>query len=67
MAKEKAYKLLALQEGISNSKAKSLIDRGLVYVSNRKVVVARGEIDAKTKFKVQTVEEAKKSLKMMIS
>jgi len=60
MAKEKAYKLLALQEGISNSKAKSLIDRGLVYVSNRKVQVARGEIDAKTKFKVQTVEEATK-------
>lgn len=60
MAKEKAYKLLALQEGISNSKAKSLIDRGLVYVSNRKVVLARGEIDAKTKFKVQTIDKAKK-------
>lgn len=30
MGKDKAYKLLALQEGISNSKAKELIDKGLV-------------------------------------
>jgi len=28
---EKAYKILAIQEGISNKKAKDLIDRGLVY------------------------------------
>jgi sec-independent protein translocase protein TatC len=32
MSKEKAYKLLAIQENISNNQAKSLIDRGLVYV-----------------------------------
>ena len=35
--KEKAYKLLALQEGISNNKAKELIDKGLVYAMIRHV------------------------------
>ena len=40
MAKDKAYKILALQEGISNSQAKSMIDRGLVYVGNKKVMIA---------------------------
>lgn len=59
MAKEKAYKILAQQEGISNSQAKSMIDRGLVYVGNSKVVIARGELDAKTIFRVQKVEKAK--------
>ena len=57
MKKEKAYKLLAQQEMISNSQAKSLIDRGLVYVGNKKVMIARGEIDIKTKFKVQKIEK----------
>jgi len=59
MATEKAYKLLALQEGISNNNAKSMIDRGLVYVGNKKVVIARGEINADTKFRVITVERPK--------
>lgn len=53
MAKDKAYKLLAMQEGISNAKAKSLIDRGLVYVANNKVLIARGELDEKTIFRVE--------------
>ncbi len=57
MSKEKAYKLLALQEGISNSAAKDLIDRGMVYANNKKVVIARGEIDAKTRFVVEKVEK----------
>lgn len=56
---DKAYKLLAEQEGISNSKAKDLIDKGLVYVSNRKVVIARGNMPAKTKFRVETIENVK--------
>ena len=56
MATEKAYKILALQEGLSNSQAKSMIDRGLVYVGNKKVVIARGELDAKTMFRVQKIE-----------
>lgn len=56
---EKAYKLLALQESISNSQAKALIDRGLVYVANRKVTVARGELPVKTSFNIQEVATAK--------
>ena len=59
MATEKAYKLLAMQEGVSNSQAKSMIDRGLVYVGNKKVMIARGDIDEKTIFRVQKVEKAK--------
>jgi 23S rRNA pseudouridine1911/1915/1917 synthase len=59
MATEKAYKLLALQEAISNSQAKSMIDRGLVYVGNKKVMIARGELDGKTIFRVQKVEKPK--------
>ncbi len=59
MSKEKAYKLLALQEGISNKEAKSMIDRGLVYVGNKKVVIARGELDEKTLFRVIKIEKAK--------
>lgn len=57
MAKEKAYKVLALQENLSNSEAKSLIDRGLVYVNNSKVMIARGEIDTNTKFNIQKIEK----------
>ncbi|MBD3800134.1 MAG: RNA pseudouridine synthase [Campylobacterales bacterium] len=53
---DKAYKLLAAQEGISNAKAKELIDRGLVYVGNQKVMIARGELSLKTEFRVQKVE-----------
>jgi len=59
VATEKAYKLLAQQEGISNSNAKSMIDRGLVYVGNKKVMIARGEIDERTVFRVQKVEKVK--------
>ncbi len=58
-ASEKAYKLLAAQEGISNAKAKDLIDRGLVYVGNKKVMIARGELPLKTEFKVQQIEKIK--------
>jgi len=59
LATEKAYKLLAIQERISNSQAKSMIDRGLVYVGNKKVMIARGEIDDQTVFKVTKIEKAK--------
>jgi len=56
---EKAYKLLALQEGVSNKEAKSMIDRGLVYVGNKKVMIARGELDDRTVFRVTKIEKAK--------
>lgn len=56
---EKAYKLLALQEGISNRAAKELIDRGVVYVAGRKVTVARGEMSPSAKFKVEKIAPIK--------
>lgn len=59
MATEKAYKILALQQGVSNNEAKSMIDRGLAYVGNKKVMIARGELDTKTVFKVQKIEKIK--------
>ena len=58
--KEKAYKLLALQEGISNRAAKDLIDRGVVFSGNKKVQIARGELDIKSKFKIQKIQKIKK-------
>jgi 23S rRNA pseudouridine1911/1915/1917 synthase len=57
MATDKAYKLVSLQEGVSNTQAKSMIDRGLVYVGNKKVMIARGELDEKTMFIVQKIEK----------
>ena len=50
---EKAYKLLAAQKEISNKKAKELIDRGLVYVADRKVRIARAELPEDTHFRVE--------------
>jgi 23S rRNA pseudouridine1911/1915/1917 synthase len=60
MPKVAAYKLLAIQEGISNSKAKSLIDRGLVYARGQKIKIARGEIDTTTTFKITEVGKVEK-------
>lgn len=54
---EKAYKLLAEQEQISNKKAKELIDRGLVYVADRKVKIARAEMPEDTRFRIEMPEE----------
>jgi 23S rRNA pseudouridine1911/1915/1917 synthase len=58
MAKEKAYKVLATQQNISNSKAKELIDKGLVFIADRKVVIARAEVDTATRFKVKELKRA---------
>ena len=52
MNKEKAYKLVAIQENISNSKAKELIDAGLVSVNGKKLRIARGEISSDSLFKI---------------
>jgi len=57
MATDKAYKVLAQQQGISNKKAKELIDRGLVFVNDRKVKIARAEINTETKFRIEYPEE----------
>lgn len=56
---EKAYKLLALQEGISNRAAKELIDRGVVYAAGKKVSVARGEMSEGVKFKIEKIAPIK--------
>ncbi len=53
---EKAYKLLAKQEGISNKRAKELIDRGLVYILDRKVKIARAEVPQTTRFRVESID-----------
>ncbi len=54
---EKAYKLLAFQESISNKRAKELVDRGLVYIGNEKVEIARAEVSKDTKFRILRVDE----------
>ncbi|MCP4969143.1 MAG: RluA family pseudouridine synthase [Arcobacter sp.] len=59
MGYDKAYKVLAKQEGISNSKAKELIDKGLVRAAGKKVVIARGEIDEDTTFSVKEIASIK--------
>ena len=59
MAYDKAYKVLAKQEGISNSKAKELIDKGLVRAKGKKVMIARGEIPTDTKFSVKEIASIK--------
>lgn len=59
MGKDKAYKLLALQEGISNSKAKELIDKGVVTCQGKKVLIARGEISDTSVFKIKEVPPVK--------
>ncbi len=59
MGYDKAYKVLAKQEGISNSKAKDLIDKGLVRAAGKKVMIARGEIDEETEFSVKEIASIK--------
>ncbi|AZV47192.1 RNA pseudouridine synthase [Nautilia sp. PV-1] len=57
---EKAYILLAKQEGISNRAAKELIDRGLVFAKDKKIKIARGLLPTNTKFKVLKFPKPKK-------
>ena len=53
MATDKAYKVLAIQQDISNKKAKDLIDRGLVFVEDKKVKIARADIHTETIFRIE--------------
>ena len=57
MATDKAYKVLAQQKEISNKKAKELIDRGIVFVEDKKVKIARAEIHTETLFRVEYPEK----------
>jgi len=54
---EQAYKLLAQQQGISNKKAKTLIDRGLVFVGDRQLKIARAELPDGTTFRIEMPED----------
>lgn len=56
---EKAYKLLAIQEGITNRSAKDLIDRGVVYSSGKKVLMARAEMNVRARFRVEEITKVK--------
>lgn len=49
---EKAYKLLSAQYNISNKKAKTLIDKGLVSANGKKITIARSELPESTKFSI---------------
>ncbi|MBM0636988.1 RluA family pseudouridine synthase [Campylobacter sp. VicNov18] len=49
---EKAYKLLALQEKISNREAKDLIDRGCVFSQGKKIILARTLMSDKARFNI---------------
>jgi len=53
MATDKAYKVLAQAQDISNKKAKELIDRGIVFVEDKKVKIARAEIHTETLFRIE--------------
>lgn len=57
MATDKAYKVLAMAKGLSNNKAKELIDRGVVYVEDKKVKIARAEIRTDTVFRIEYPED----------
>ena len=59
MNQEKAYKLLAVQENISNNEAKALIDAGVVSAKGQKVSIARALFGVNTKFKVQKIAKPK--------
>ncbi|MDR1555237.1 MAG: RluA family pseudouridine synthase [Campylobacteraceae bacterium] len=54
---DKAYKLLALQENISNRAAKELIDRGVVYSAGKKILVARADMKANAAFKIEKLKK----------
>lgn len=57
MARDKAYKVLALAQDISNKKAKELIDKGFVYVEDQKVKIARADISVDTVFRIEYPEK----------
>ncbi|PAF47901.1 RNA pseudouridine synthase [Helicobacter sp. 12S02232-10] len=56
---DKAYKLLSIQEKISNKKAKSLIDQGLVVCNGKKLTIARADLPKNSVFEISTLQEPK--------
>lgn len=57
---EKAYKLLAIQEGISNREAKDLIDKNCVFSQGKKITLARAMMNQKSKFSI--IKQSKASV-----
>ena len=53
---EKAYKVLALQKGISNREAKELIDRACVFLKGKKITLARALVDEKSQFIIKKTQ-----------
>ena len=56
---DKAYKLLSLQLGISNKKAKEMIDRGLVQANGKRINLARENLPASTRFHITQLKSTK--------
>lgn len=54
---QKAYKLLAMQENISNHEAKALIDKGLVSIGGKRLKIARKEVELQTVFQIQAIQK----------
>lgn len=54
---DKAYKVLAEQEKVSNKEAKKMIDRGLIYLKGKRVNIARADVPLSTRFKVKKLEK----------
>lgn len=54
---QKAYKLLSESLNISHSKAKSLIDRGLVSADGKKLMLARIPLPKGVKFSIRQIQE----------
>jgi 23S rRNA pseudouridine1911/1915/1917 synthase len=59
MNKDKAYKLLAIQENISANKAKLYIDSGLVSIKAQKLQIARVLVDIDSEFTVRPLPQTK--------
>ncbi|MBZ7987341.1 pseudouridine synthase family protein [Campylobacter canadensis] len=59
MKQEKAYKILAKQENISNNAAKELIDSGLVMYAGKRLEIARGLMPINATLKLAKIEVQK--------
>ncbi len=56
---DKAYKILARQEKISNNVAKELIDSGLIFCKGKKVLIARTLMDENSRFVLEKPKSTK--------
>lgn len=54
---DKAYKILASKHNLSHSKAKELIDKGLVLVNGKRLNIARAEIPTQSSFVISHIKK----------